>query len=129
VRRRRSGPCLGVVFAATQDADCRKLLAAITASAERLRLHKRFDMPGIRPTGHYVRQMQRIGVLPQALKRKEAIDVDATDQADRQSFWHRPPGRRWPPAARGCPPSGLGGGGGIVGIRQRADTATHRLMG
>ena len=52
---------------------------------------KRFDMPGFRPNEHYVREMKRYRVLPDAFNpAKDPIDVYAVDRAYFQTFWHRP---------------------------------------
>jgi hypothetical protein len=53
----------GAVFASTEDADYRALLAAVEAAAAHLEQIKRFDMPGFRPRPEYLREMVRYGVL------------------------------------------------------------------
>ena len=47
-------------------------------------------MPGFRPNKHYVREMQRFGILAQTLGADDDIDVYATDQAYWKSFWYQP---------------------------------------
>ena len=79
-----------VVFASTDNADYRKILAHLEAAGRKLDEIKRFDMPGFRPNEHYVREMQRYGVLPADLAADAAIDVYATDRAYWKSLWHRP---------------------------------------
>jgi len=69
------------------DPDYQRILAAINDAAVRLRSHKRFDMPGFRPSPYYVRQMQSYGILPANLPRDAAIDVYATDRTYWQSLW------------------------------------------
>jgi hypothetical protein len=84
------GLCKGDVFASREDPDYQKLLAAIQGSARQLQEHRRFDMPGFRPNEHYIREMQRFGILPGDLHPAAPIDYYATDQAYWRSFWHRP---------------------------------------
>jgi mono/diheme cytochrome c family protein len=80
-----------VIFRDTHDPDYRGLLAHVEAARAKLDEIKRFDMPGFKPNGHYVREMQRFGVLPAAFDlATDPIDVYATDQAYWQSMWHRP---------------------------------------
>ena len=80
-----------VVFQDKNDPDFRKVLAHIRTAQAKLEEIKRFDMPGFRPSEHYVREMQRFGVLPASLDpATDAIDVYAADQAYWQSFWHQP---------------------------------------
>lgn len=83
------GLCAERVFAGADDPLYRELLAAIGATAERLRVEKRFDMPGFRPNEHYIREMQRFGILPSELTPDDPIDPYATDQEYWRSFWHR----------------------------------------
>jgi hypothetical protein len=84
--------CKETAFASTSDPLYQELLASINASAEKLRQDKRFDLPGFHPNEHYVREMQRFGILPADLDARAPIDVYATDQAYWRSFWHLPSG-------------------------------------
>ncbi len=84
------GLCSEDVFAGTNDPAYRALLAAIEASAAELEKSRRFDMPGFRPNEHYVREMQRFGILAPDLKPEDPIDVYATDRLYWESFWYRP---------------------------------------
>ncbi len=84
------GLCKGDVFTNTKDPDYQRILAAINVSATQLKEQKRFDMPGFRPNEHYVREMQRFGILPKDLSPEDHIDPYATDQAYWRSFWYRP---------------------------------------
>jgi hypothetical protein len=77
----------GAAFTDPNDPDYRALLATIEDAAARLRQHKRFDMPGFRPSPYYVRQMQIYGILPADLPQDTAIDVYATDRAYWRSLW------------------------------------------
>ena len=79
------------VFADANGADCRAILAAVRKAKARLDEIKRFDMPGFRPTVHYVREMKRYGVLPETLDPNSgSIDIYATDQAYWRSLWYVP---------------------------------------
>ena len=78
-----------VIFADTRDPDYGKILAHIQAAGEKLHEIKRFDMPGFRPNKHYIREMQRYGVLPKDLAADAKIDVYATDQTYWRSHWYR----------------------------------------
>jgi hypothetical protein len=88
------GLCRGTVFRDVNDADYRALRAAIADAAARLAAGKRFDMAGFQPNEHYIREMQRYGVLPKTLAAAQPIDFYATDQAYWRSFWHRPVEKR-----------------------------------
>jgi len=66
------------------------MLAAIREAAERLKRHKRFDMPGFHPNPYYVRQTQQYGILPQPLAGGQPIDAYATDGAYWESVHYRP---------------------------------------
>jgi len=82
--------CKEPIFANREDPLYRSLLAAIQAASKRLQEHKRFDMPGFRPNQHYIREMQRFGILPADLKADDPIDVYAVDRAYWDSFTYRP---------------------------------------
>ncbi len=84
------GLCKGTIFADKNDADYKRLLASITATAKQHDEQKRFDMPGFRPNKYYIREMKRFGFLPKDLGPNDPIDVYATDQAYWKSFWHMP---------------------------------------
>jgi len=77
-----------VVFHDTRDADYQALLALIRTGKERLDERKRFDMPDFRPNEHYVREMQKYGVLPADLGPNDPVDPYATDRAYWQSLRH-----------------------------------------
>jgi len=100
--RRRPPKPVGhhVVFEDASDPDYLKILAHIQAAKRKLDEIKRFDMPGFRPSEHYVREMKRYGILPPSFDLGEdPIDVYATDRAYWRSFWHRPytlVNSRWP---------------------------------
>jgi hypothetical protein len=83
-----------VVFADTVDPDYLAILAHIRAAASRLEEIRRFDMPGFRPNEHYIREMKRYGVLPDAFDpSKDPIDAYETDRRYWRSLWYTP-GRR-----------------------------------
>jgi len=83
------GLCKEPVFKDTQDPVYQATLRSIRDAHDRLMVGKRFDMQGFRPNEHYVREMQRFGILPKDLKPTDPIDCYATDRAYWQSFdWH-----------------------------------------
>ena len=82
--------CGKAVFQSTDDPLYQALLARIREAQARLAEGKRFDMPGFRPNEHYVREMQRFGILPAKLAADEPIDVYAVDRAYWDSFDYRP---------------------------------------
>ncbi len=56
-----------------------------------------YHVPAFRPNEHYVREMQRYGVLPASFDlAADPINVYEVDQAYWRSFWHHPTGRRTP---------------------------------
>jgi hypothetical protein len=79
------------VFADTTDPDYQSILRAIELAKTQLYEMKRFDMPGFRPTTHYVREMKRYGVLPAGFDvTKDPVDVYEVDRAYWRSLWYRP---------------------------------------
>ena len=83
--------CDEAVFESKRDLGYQRMLAMIKVTAEQLKTHKRFDMPGFRPNKHYVREMKRFGILPSGLGDDDPINVYETDQRYWRSFWYRPP--------------------------------------
>jgi hypothetical protein len=79
------------VFASADDPDYQRILAAIREAQGELDRIRRFDMPGFRPNEHYVREMQRFGILPADLAPGVPVDPYAADQAYWRSLWYRPP--------------------------------------
>ena len=84
------GLCKESVFRDTEDPLYQAFLASIRDANHRLAEGKRFDMPGFRPTEHYIREMQRFGFLPEDLRPDDPIDVYAVDKAYWDSFSHQP---------------------------------------
>ena len=82
--------CKEAVFKTKDDPLYQAMLAAIRDARDRLNEGKRFDMPGFRPNEHYIREMQRFGILPKDLKATDPIDVYATDRKYWDSFNYRP---------------------------------------
>ena len=82
--------CREPVFRDAGDPLYRALLAGIRDAHERLMAGKRFDMPGFRPTEHYIREMQRFGFLPEHFGENDPIDVYAVDKAYWDSFYYHP---------------------------------------
>jgi hypothetical protein len=79
------------VFRDAQDSDYQVILQAIRVAKEELHQLKRFDMPGFQPNRHYVRELQRYGVLPAGLDpTRDTVDVYATDRAYWRSLWYQP---------------------------------------
>jgi len=83
--------CEETTFKDTNDPLYQQILAAIKDAHHRLMAGKRFDMPGFRPNPHYIREMQRFGILPKDLAPDAPIDVYATDRAYWDTFLYRPP--------------------------------------
>jgi hypothetical protein len=82
--------CKAPPFAGTDDSLYRHLRAALDRAAADLAAGKRFDMPGFRPNRHYVREMQRFGILPKDLAADAPVDAYAVDRAYWDSFVYRP---------------------------------------
>jgi hypothetical protein len=78
--------CGKPVFADRNDPLYQAILAAVQDARRRLEAGKRFDMAGFRPNEHYLREMQRFGVLPKDLKPTDRIDPYAVDRAYWDSF-------------------------------------------
>ncbi len=83
--------CKEPVFKDTSDPLYQAILGAIEDGHNRLMAGKRFDMPGFRPTEHYIREMQRFGFLPKDLGPADPVDVYAVDKAYWDSFSYQPP--------------------------------------
>jgi len=84
------GLCKDKGFASADDADYKAILTAIRKAGEGLQQVKRFDMPGFRPNRHYVREMQRFGILPAGLRETDPVNPYATDESYWRSFWPKP---------------------------------------
>ena len=84
------GLCGEPVFKTTDDPLYQSILAALADAHRRLQQEKRFDMPGFRPNQHYIREMQRFGILPANLAPNAPVDPYQTDRAYWDSFHHRP---------------------------------------
>jgi hypothetical protein len=78
------------VFTSTDDPDYQKLLALSVAGKEFLDLNKRFDMPGFRPRGDWVREMIRYGILPDCAEAEDVTDVYEVERAYWESLWYQP---------------------------------------
>ncbi len=81
------------VFADTGDPDYRRLLGSVEKARAALERVRRFDMPEFRPNGHYIREMQRYGILPPNHDPQAPCDAYAVDERYWQSFWHLPDSR------------------------------------
>ena len=85
------GICPGPVFADKNDPDYKRMLASMKAASDYLKSAVLYHMPGFKPNLHYIREMQRYGVLAKAFDiEKHPIDVFQTDQAYWRTFWHQP---------------------------------------
>jgi hypothetical protein len=82
--------CKEVVFEDTSDPLYQETLGRIKEASQRLAERKRFDMPGFRPNEHYIREMQRFGILPEDLGPDDPVDPYATDRAYWESFYYTP---------------------------------------
>jgi len=81
------------VFRDTDDPDYRKMLASIAQFKDRHDQTKRFDMPGFKPSPHYVREMKRFGILAADFDLAEdPIDAYTVDREYWQSLWWETPG-------------------------------------
>jgi hypothetical protein len=84
------GLCKRTVFANTGDPLYQQMLASIRDAHNRLQAGRRFDMPGFRPNEHYIREMQRFGIVPKDLNPDDPIDCYAVDRAYWDSFCYEP---------------------------------------
>jgi len=80
------------VFRDKTDPTYRRLLGLVREGKKQLDEITRFDMPDFRPAGHYLREMQRYGILPPGFDAGGPIDAYRTDQAYWRSLWYRPVG-------------------------------------
>ncbi len=88
------GLCKGDIFKDRNDADYQIILKTIEDASTKMKQAKRFDMPGFRPNKHYIREMQRFGILKKDLPVNAPIDIYKTDQYYWQSFWYHPPKKK-----------------------------------
>jgi len=88
-------PKVPPLFADTTDPDYQAILAFLRKASEALRRTRRFDMPGFRPAGEYIREMKNYGILPAAFDAAAGpVDVYKLDRAYWRSLWHRPKPRQ-----------------------------------
>ncbi len=73
------------VFASRNDPDYRALKAAIDSAAERAAAMKPYPMKGWRPTGQYLDEMRRFGILPDDFERP--VNPYRLDRAYWRSFY------------------------------------------
>lgn len=81
------------VFKDTSDPDYQTLLAMIQAGKDMLGEIKRFDMPGFRPRGEYLREMKRFGILSESFdvgSSELTMDAYEMDRRYWESLWHKP---------------------------------------
>jgi hypothetical protein len=79
------------VFGSRNDRDYQAILQAICAAQARQQQAGRFDLPGFRPNEHYVRWMQRFGVLASDFDpAHDPVDVYRLDQSYWRSLWYCP---------------------------------------
>jgi len=77
-----------IIFKSKEDADYQAILSQIVAAKERLDTIKWFGMPDFRPSEHYLREMQRYGVIkPDAIPETGPIDPYTLDALYWRSFW------------------------------------------
>lgn len=91
------GLCRENVFENEEDPLYQRILTSVEDAHRRLQEGKRFDMPGFRPNEHYIREMQRFGILPEDLGPNDPVDCYAVDRAYWDSFIYRPPARESAP--------------------------------
>ena len=82
--------CGEPVFKNTADPLYQLVLKALNTAHAQLQQDKRFDMPGFRPNRHYLREMQRFGILPADLAPDTPVDPYKTDRAYWDSFYCKP---------------------------------------
>jgi hypothetical protein len=79
------------VFKDKHDADYKILRDYLDVLHDAQNRNKRFNMPGFKPSEHYVREMKRYGIIPESFDReKDEIDVYEADEAYWRSFWWKP---------------------------------------
>jgi hypothetical protein len=79
------------VFADRSDPDYLALLGQLEKMKKGFEKYtRRFDMPGFRPNGAYIREMKNYGILPKELSDKTPIDVYKTDEKYWRSLWYTP---------------------------------------
>ncbi|NQT85818.1 hypothetical protein HQ560_03580, partial [bacterium] len=79
-----------VMFKSTKDPLYQTLLLRLKEAQQRMLAGGRFDLPGFRPNPHYIREMQRYGILPKDLKPDVPLDPYAVDRKYFTSFDHTP---------------------------------------
>ena len=80
------------VFLSTSDPEYQKLLAMCVAGKQYLEQVTRFNMPGFRPRGDWVRELKRFGILGSGTGPNDRIDVYATERKYWESLWYARPG-------------------------------------
>jgi hypothetical protein len=80
----------GSVFRSKDDADYQAMLAAIRTSQKHLMHIKRFDIPGFRPNQHYIREMQKYGILPTDLPEDGLLNPYEIDKRYWRSHHYSP---------------------------------------
>ncbi|UDQ98906.1 hypothetical protein AAEX28_02180 [Lentisphaerota bacterium WC36G] len=80
-----------VIFESKNDPDYQKILAFINEGKKHLDVNKRWNMPGFKPSIHYIREMKKYGVIHEDFDiNKDKIDFYQTDRIYWESMWHYP---------------------------------------
>jgi len=79
-----------VMFKTKDDPLYKTLVLRLKEARQRMLAGGRFDLPGFRPNEHYLREMQRYGILPKDLKPGVPLDPYAVDRAYFNSFDYQP---------------------------------------
>ncbi|MGL4943491.1 MAG: hypothetical protein ACRC46_09910 [Thermoguttaceae bacterium] len=81
--------CGAAVFASTDDADYKTLLASIVRTKEHLDTIKRFDMPDFIPRPQYIRELKKYGIIPADADPSARVDTYSLEQEYWRSLWYR----------------------------------------
>ncbi|MDR0327807.1 MAG: hypothetical protein LBI05_05880 [Planctomycetaceae bacterium] len=84
------GICSKIVFASKDDPVYKETLRSIERAHQQLLAGKRFDMPGFRPNGDYIREMQKYGFVKKDLAPDELFDYYQAEREYFDSFYYDP---------------------------------------
>jgi cytochrome c553 len=84
------GICSRIVFESKDDPVYQETLRSIERTHRQLLAGKRFDMPGFRPNGDYIREMQKYGFVKKDLAPDELFDYYQAEREYFDSFYYDP---------------------------------------
>ena len=80
-----------VIFKSKNNPDYKILLKYIEESQNHIKVNKRWNMPGFKPSKYYIRELQKFGILSENFNiNKDKFDIYDLDKRYWESLWYYP---------------------------------------